>query len=188
MTLKKINELLKDITSWIKRPVIDWDCDSSGQRYYAVKNSSSGKTMWLGFSQANHGIYSNPMGKWMIYSNGTQTYIDGKDPFNSSNQSTGTLPAKRLPVIFKTVSNTCAKFTLNAGSGGYKNIELSIPSGYELVAAIGVTSSHNQAVNVGGLYRANNHSITVTYRNNTSTNLTDMTYTVHGLCVLEDTW
>lgn len=93
-----------------------------------------------------------------------------------------------MPPMFKTVSATCAKFTLNANAGNYKNIALSIPSGYELVGPIGVTSSHNQAVKIGALYRANATSITVAFGSNSSSAFTDMTYTVYGLCVLSHLW
>ena len=189
MTLKSLKETLKNIISWIKKPNINWNTADTGERYYRVVNTSD-EGVWFGYGngRVNHGIWSEKMNRWMVNSNGTQTYIDGKDPFDSSKQSTGTLPGARLPVIFKTVSNTCATFTLNAGSSNYKNITLSIPDGYDLIGPIGVTSSHNQAVNVGGLYRANNGSISVTFRNNSGANLTDMTFTVYGLCALYNTW
>lgn len=49
---------------------------------YRAKNTTTGKSMFFGVGAGgdNHGIYSDTAGKWIIYNDGTTTYVDNTIP------------------------------------------------------------------------------------------------------------
>jgi len=186
VSLKKI---LQNIINWVKNPNIKWSTDSTGNRFFRVTNTSNeGVGYGYGSGQANHGIWSEKMNKWMIYSNGTQTYIDQKDPFNSSNQSAGTLPGARLPVLLKIQAFTSGKFSQNAGAGSGNTVTITAPSGYGFIGIVGFSCAHNQAGSVGAAYRTGKTSAIMATTNRSSNAWSDMTITVYALFALSDIW
>lgn len=142
----------------------------------------------------SNGAPQYTFGLWQQYAKtfyvfGYQNYVFSvKDVWNSSDQSSGTLPGARLPLMLKTVSATSAKFSVNADATYYKDVALTAPSGYELVGCIGATTAHNQAGYIGGMFKSATNTIRVSGKNNASSNWTDMTVTVYGLYALSNIW
>lgn len=102
---------------------------------------------------------------------------------NASKITAGTLGAARLPDLVKIVSGTTSAFSLAGGAGFYKDVSISVPSGYTLVGCVGANSSHNQAVYIGSMYKSDTNKIRVSGRNSGTSAFSDMTVTVYGLCI-----
>lgn len=95
-----------------------------------------------------------------------------------------TTALSNLNTIYTIVHSTSGVFTLNRSTGFYKDVTITVPSGYTLVGAVGFSSAHNQAVGIGGCIKYSNSVIRVSGRNHaTATDFTDMTVTVDALCV-----
>lgn len=102
---------------------------------------------------------------------------------NASKITAGTLGAARLPDLVKIVSGTTSAFSLAGGAGFYKDVSISVPSGYTLVGCVGANSAHNQAVYIGSMYKSDTNKIRVSGRNSGTSAFSDMTVTAYGLCV-----
>lgn len=153
-----------------------------GEYMYAYSShDTTNDYYWFSRFYGNSGVQ-----RWRIDSTDTWTDEGIKQFTDSSNQTSGTLPVARLPVLFKTTETKSSVTSLNYNTG--KTITVTIPaqSGYELVGVVGVTTNHGYASSIGGfkvLSSANRTvAVDVTNRNTTAQgNFTDLTVTVHCL-------
>lgn len=97
--------------------------------------------------------------------------------------STSKLDAGELIQIVSAPSST---ISVNANKGFYVDTPITVPTGYVLIGCVGFTSTHNQACNTGSAYKYTSTSIRVSGMNNSSSNWTDLKFTVHALCVRSD--
>lgn len=59
--------------------IISKDDASTGDTYVTFKRTDTGTTMSAGVGSGgiNHGLYSHTLGKWMIYGNASNVYLNG---------------------------------------------------------------------------------------------------------------
>ena len=52
---------------------------ASGNTYYYAQRTDTGTTVRMGVGEGgiNHGLYSDTLGKWMVYANATKVYLNG---------------------------------------------------------------------------------------------------------------
>lgn len=154
----------------------------------------------VGTGGYNHGVYSRSFDKWLIFADASRNDNDRTalnltnattarqsiGAHNASNLTAGTLPGKRLPIMFQVRAKTSGTFSVSSGSNYAKDVILDAVAGYELVGCIGFTTSHNQATQIGSA-RATDRAarkITITGKNTGGSNFTDMTVTAYGLFAL----
>lgn len=199
----EIKETIQKIISWITLPTVNrnvrtpfrhinpgaFDGSPAQDTGFWAERTDTGPTVGshtscffgIGAGGINHGIWSTNMNKWMIYSNGFQTYIDQKDPFNSGNQNAGTLPFARLPALYRVQTVSSARFAVGANSTYYVDITMPADNYYTLVGCIGVSSTHGQRGHIGAFYKLNETTIRVEGAWNGSSAVNDYVVQVTGL-------
>lgn len=153
-----------------------------GEYMYAYSShDTTNDYYWFSRFYGNSGVQ-----RWRIDSTDTWTDEGIKQFTDSSNQTSGTLPVARLPVLFKTTETVSSATSLNYNTG--KTITVTIPaqSGYELVGVVGVTTNHGYASSIGGFKVSSSAnrtvSVDVTNRNTTASgNFTDLKVNVYCL-------
>ena len=154
----------------------------------------------VGSGGYNHGVYSRSFEKWLIFADASRNDSDRTalnltnattarqsiGAHNASNLTAGTLSGKRLPIMFQIRTKTSGTFSVSHGSNYAKDVILDAVTGYELVGCIGFTTSHNQATQIGSARVTDRaaRKITMTGKNTSSSDFTDMTVTAYGLFAL----
>lgn len=133
----------------------------------------------------------NPDGSNLYWATDKPKFRSDMGCNSATNLTEGTLPAARLPVMFKVTTAKSSTQTINYNSGKAVTITAAAQSGYDLVGVVGVTSNHQVASSLGAAYVSSqaNRQITVyvTNRNTSASgNFTDMVVTVYCLWALSN--
>lgn len=82
-----VKQLLTKILGWIFKPFLNNDGTyDGGNTYYRAKRTDTNTQVSFGIGAGgiNHGVYSNKLGKWLIYGDASSVYVNGIDMTKTS--------------------------------------------------------------------------------------------------------
>lgn len=132
----KLKETISKILAWIHEPFLHNSVLNTNTYYRARRDDTGTEAAFgVGSGGVNHGVWSDKLGKWLIYGNAENVYVNQNVPMFV--QSTYVLLSSYTNTNYlylykfgKMVVYIIGGSHVNLPNGGYHSLGATVPSGY----------------------------------------------------------